>query len=97
MGIYGEVQDGKVILSGTPAKAGTVDITLTAAAQGDSAVTGAARLTINEPLSVAIEGQLDCVTAGQSGYTDYLRVYVTEGEEGEPVDYYEYSLSLIHI
>lgn len=91
MGIYGEVQDGKVILSGTPAQAGTVDITLTAAAQGDSAVTGAARLTVNEPLSVAIEGQLDCVTAGQSGYTDYLRVYVTEGEEGEPVDYYEYS------
>ena len=77
IGISAKVQDNKVILSGKPSKAGTVDIILTASAQGDNTVTDNIQLKINEPLTVTIEGQLDCVTQGQSGYTDYLDVYVT--------------------
>ena len=91
IGISAKVQDNKVILSGKPTKTGTVDIILTASAQGDNDVTDNIQLKINEPLTVTIEGQLDCVTQGQSGYTDYLDVYVTEGENGEKINYYDYA------
>lgn len=91
VGLRATVTDGKVVVTGTPEKSGSVEITLTASAQGDADVTGTALLTVNEPLSVSIEGQLDCVTAGQNGYTDYLNVSVTEGENGEKVNYYDYS------
>ena len=47
------------------------------------------QVSVNQPLTVSVEGQLDCVTAGQSGYSDYLDVYVAEGD-GEKVNYYDY-------
>ncbi|BCI59781.1 LPXTG cell wall anchor domain-containing protein [Solibaculum mannosilyticum] len=89
MGIRAEVKEGKIVLSGTPTKAGTVDVTLTAKAQGDTDVSDTVQVSVNQPLTVSVEGQLDCVTAGQSGYSDYLDVYVAEGD-GEKVNYYDY-------
>lgn len=40
------------------------------------------------PLSLSLEGTLDCVTKGQSGYSDHLDLFVTEGED--KVSYFDY-------
>ncbi len=91
MGISGEIRGGKLILSGTPSEAGAVQVMLTATAQGDTDASDSIQVAVNQPLTVQVEGQLDCVTVGQGGYTDYLSVFVAEGENGEKIDYYDYS------
>lgn len=89
-GITAKAQDGILTVSGTPKMAGEYKIAVTAEAQGDTPVTKTVVLTVNEKLAISLEGELDCVTAGQSGYQDYLEVYVTEGN-GEKISFYEYA------
>ena len=89
-GISAVVENDKIVLSGTPSKTGTVTVTVTAEATGDETVSKDITLTVNEKLSVSLEGELDCVTAGQIRYQNYLNVYVAD-EKGNKVDYYDYS------
>ena len=85
----GTAGKGSVILSGTPVKAGNVKVTLTAEADGDTPVSKELSLVINERMELRLDGTLDCVTKGQSGYQEYLKVYVRTADEKE-IDYYDY-------
>ena len=40
-------------------------------------------------MELRLDGTLDCVTKGQSGYQEYLKVYVRTADEKE-IDYYDY-------
>lgn len=88
-GIRAQVTENVIRLSGTPASVGKVQITVTAAAPKEQVAIQEITLTVNEKLALSLEGTLDCVTAGQTQYQDYLTVYVS-GENGEKTDYYDY-------
>lgn len=86
-----EGADGKgtIYLSGTPVSAGNITVTVKAEHDGDTPAVKNLSLTVNEKLGLRVDGTLDCVTKGQSGYQDYLKVYVkTAG--GEETDYHDY-------
>lgn len=95
-GLVAKVQDGKLVISGTPTAAGSATITVTATAPGEaegSTETVKATVTVNvaERLSVSLEGTLDCVTKGQKQYYNSLKVKVA-GEDGQARDYYDWSV-----
>lgn len=90
-GLSASVEAGKVIVSGTPARSGDVEITVTASADGEDPVSKTMTIKVSDALSLSIEGTLDCVTKGQSGYQKYLKLYVTEGSK--KVSYNNYSAS----
>ena len=95
-GLAAKVQDGKLVISGTPTAAGSATITVTATAPGEaegSTETVDATVTVNvaERLSVSLEGTLDCVTKGQKQYYNSLKVKVAGGD-GQARDYYDWSV-----
>lgn len=88
-GIQAQVLDGKLRLTGTPLKAGTVTVAVSARNAEETTGEQEIHLTVNEKIGVSLEGSLDCVTAGQTQYQDYITVYVKEGDK-EQVDYFDY-------
>ncbi len=88
-GISAEAVGDMIVLSGTPSTEGIITITVTAKA-GDENVSRQISLIVHPQLSVSLDGELDCVISGQTGYQDYLDVFVTEGDGGKQ-DYDDYS------
>ncbi len=96
-GIEAKVEGTTLKLSGTPAQAGTVAVEVTAEAPAEDAgqtetATASLQITVNERISASLEGELDCVTAGQGDYYDTLDVFVV-AEDGTKTDYHDYALA----
>ncbi|MBC5788164.1 FIVAR domain-containing protein [Clostridium facile] len=89
-GITAAVQDNQVVVSGKVEKPGSYTVSVTATADGDQPVTKTVSFEAKQNISVSLEGTLDAVTVGQSGYQNYLDVFVTD-ENGDQVNYYDYS------
>ncbi|MGI6257540.1 MAG: hypothetical protein ACOYJU_05680, partial [Anaerovoracaceae bacterium] len=87
--IEAKVESGKVVLSGTPTKTGSVTVTVRAEAEGDEPAEKNLSFNVNQVLSLRLDGKLDSVIKGQTGYHSTLKVFVKEGD-GPEVDYYDY-------
>lgn len=66
-GVTAEVRDGKLVLGGTPASAGSIRVTLTATAQRPGEEPDSASVSlevqVQEPITVVLEGQLQAFTS----------------------------------
>ena len=91
-GITATVENNQVVVSGKAEQSGDYTVSVTAIADGDQPVTKTVSFTAKQNISVSLEGTLDAVTVGQSGYQNDLDVYVTD-ENGNKANYYDYSMA----
>lgn len=89
-GLKATVIDNKIEISGMPIDTGdyTVEIKTLSEDERDLPIVKAVTLKINDELSLILDGSLDAVTVGQTGYQCYLNPFVIEGTN--KLDYYEY-------
>lgn len=89
-GLEASVVDNKIEITGTPVNTGdyTVNIKTISDDERDVSIEKTVPLKINDKLSLTLEGSLDAVTVGQTGYQCYLTPYVIEGTD--KLDYYNY-------
>lgn len=89
-GLKANVIDNKIEITGIPIDTGdyTVEIKTLSEDERDLPIVKNIPLKINDELSLKLEGSLDAVTVGQTGYQCYLTPFVTEGTNS--LDYYEY-------